>query len=329
MHNEQKNDAVCLRHRFFSVKRPVKKMEIKRHKNKLPVSRFEEVAMRVTTIAIACNLGLAFIKLLAGFIGHSQAMVSDGANSSTDVLSSIIVIIGVKISERKSDREHPYGHERFESVTALVLSAIFLLTAFFIGFSAVRKITFGGAGELAVPGLIAVIAAAVSIMMKIILYRYTMRRADEIDSSSLRAAARDHRNDAISSGSALLGIWFARMGYPVLDPVASFFICALIFKSAVDTFLDAVDHMVDHSCEPETEEEIRARAAAYPGVDHIDLLQTRVFGSKVFVDMEISVDGDMSLREAHRIAEGVHDAIEGRLPKVKHIMVHVNPTDAE
>ena len=139
------------------------------------------------------------------------------------------------------------------------------------------------------------------------------------------AEAWHHRSDALSSIGALAGILGARAGFPVLDPLASVVICVFIAKAAFDIFRDAVNKMVDHSCDEETETAIRLCAVEQPEVARIDLLRTREFGNRIYIEMEIAVDGELPLREAHAVAERVHDEIEQRFPKVKHIMIHVNP----
>ncbi|MGN0334400.1 MAG: cation diffusion facilitator family transporter [Lachnospiraceae bacterium] len=287
---------------------------------------FEKVATRVTMVSIIGNLILSGFKLLAGILAHSAAMVSDAVHSASDVFSSIVVIIGVKFSSRDSDKEHPYGHERFECVAAIVLSVVLFITGLAIGFDAVRNIFAGIYDDsLTVPGIPALIAALISIVAKEAMYRYTKYYAEQLDSGALMADAWHHRSDAFSSVGALIGIAGSRMGYPILDPIAGFIICIFIGKAAIDIFKDAIDKMVDHACDEATEEAIRNCARAHAGVLNIDFLHTRVFGNKIYVDLEISADGDRSLKETHAIAEAVHDAIESEFPKVKHIMVHVNP----
>ena len=177
------------------------------------------------------------------------------------------------------------------------------------------------------PGIAALIAAIVSIVAKEAMYWYTRFYAKRLDSGALMAAAWHHRSDALSSVGALIGIAGARMGHPVFEPVASLVICVFIVKAAYDIFKDAVGKMVDHSCGEETERALMLCAAEQPGVMGVDLIQTRVFGNKIYVDIEISANGDISLRESHEIAERVHDAIEAQFQKVKHIMVHVNPAE--
>lgn len=288
-------------------------------------NHFEQTATRVTMVSIIGNLLLSAFKLMAGLLAHSGAMVSDAVHSASDVFSSIIVIIGVKVSSRESDKEHPYGHERFECVAAIILSVVLFITGLFIGIQAVQTIFGGNYASLVVPGILALVAAIVSILVKEAMYWYTKINAQKIDSSALMADAWHHRSDALSSVGALIGIGGARLGYPILDPIASGIICIFILKAAIDIFLDAIDKMVDHSCDASTEEAIRKCALEQEGVLQVDFLQTRVFGNRIYVDIEISADGNMSLYDSHNIAETVHDAIESTFAKVKHIMVHVNP----
>ena len=293
--------------------------------NASPPENFEAVATKVTLVSIIGNLLLSCFKLLAGIIARSGAMISDAIHSASDVFSSIIVIMGVKLSSRESDKEHPYGHERFECVAAIILSVILLFTGFAIGANAMKDIFSVNYESLAVPGKFALIAAVVSISSKESMYWYTRHYAKRIDSSALMADAWHHRSDALSSIGALIGIAGARMGFPILDPVASLVICFFIAKAALDIFKDAIDKMVDHFCDSEIENSIRTLAESQAGVKGIDFLQTRVFGNKIYVDIEISADGLLTLNDAHEIAEKTHDAIEKEFPKVKHIMVHVNP----
>lgn len=288
---------------------------------------YEKVAMKVSKISIIANLALTILKLAAGVIAHSGAMISDAIHSASDVFSTIVVIIGIKISGKASDKDHPYGHERMECVAAIMLATILAATGLGIGYTAVEKIAGGNYANLVVPGMMALVAAILSIVVKEGMYQYTRVYAKKIDSGALMADAWHHRSDALSSVGALIGIAGARMGFPILDPVASVVICFFIEKAAYEIFMDAVDKMVDKACDEEVEAELTECALSQEGVRGVDLLHTRVFGNKIYVDIEIRVDGEMRLRDAHGIAEHVHDAIEKNFSKVKHIMVHVNPAE--
>lgn len=286
---------------------------------------FEKVAFKVSTVTIIWNFILAVFKFLAGVIASSSAMVSDAVHSASDVFSTIVVMIGVKLASKESDEEHPYGHERLECVAAIILSMVLFATGVVIGYGALMNIVHGNYDNIKVPGMLALVAAIISILVKEIMYWYTRINAKRIDSSALMADAWHHRSDALSSVGALIGIVFARFGFPIMDSIASLVIFIFIAKAAYDIFMDAIDKMVDHSCDEETKEAIRQCVLENDEVKGIDLLNTRLFGNKIYVDIEICVDGEYKLNDAHKIAEDVHDNIEGRFPKIKHIMVHVNP----
>ena len=286
---------------------------------------FEKTATRVSVVSIAGNAVLSLFKLLAGVLAHSGAMISDAVHSASDVLSSIIVIIGVKLSVRAPDKEHPYGHERLECVAAIVLAVVLALTGLLIGYKAFDSIE--GHTSQPMPGLLALVAAAVSIVVKEAMYWYTRYFGKRLNSASLMASAWDHRSDALSSVGALIGIAGARLGHPVMEPIASLVICLFILKAAYDIFRDAMRKMVDRAADAETEKRLLDCVLTHPEVIGVDHLQTREFGSRIYVDLEIRLDGSLSLREAHGIAERVHDHIERDFPSVKHIMVHVNPDD--
>lgn len=286
---------------------------------------FEKTAARVSMVSIVGNTVLAVFKAIAGIIAHSGAMISDAVHSASDIISSIVVIIGIKISAKESDESHPYGHERFECVAAIVLSVILFFTGVFIGIDAVKNLASAEYQSKPIPGVLALAAAVISIVCKEAMYWYTRFYAKHYDSGALMADAWHHRSDALSSIGALIGIAGARMGFAFLDSVASIIICFFILKAAVDIFCDAIDKMIDRSCDRQTEENMRRCVLSQPGVKSVDLLTTRIFANKIYVDIEIGVDRDQTLLFAHETAEQVHDSIENQFPKVKHIMVHVNP----
>ena len=285
---------------------------------------FRRVATRVSIVSILGNLVLSFFKLLAGILAHSGAMIGDAVHSASDVISSFIVIVGVRLSGREPDKDHPYGHERFECVASIILAMILAIVGGEIGLTAIRTIK-NGPESITIPGTLALVAAIVSILSKEAMFWYTRSAALRIHSTALKAEAWHHRSDALSSVGALIGIAGARMGAPILEPIACFVICLFIFKVAVDVFHTAISQMVDHRCDEETEENLRTLILEQEGVRGVDMLQTRMFGSRIYVDVEICVDGDLKLTDAHDIAEQVHDTIEDAFPEVKHVMVHVNP----
>lgn len=285
----------------------------------------KELAVNVSLTSICINVILSLLKLIAGIIGKSGAMISDAVHSASDVFSTIIVMVGVSLSEKKSDKEHPYGHERLECVASIILSVILAITGLGIGKTGLMKIFGGNHDSLPVPGLMALIAAAVSVLVKEWMYWFTRSAAKKINSSALMADAWHHRSDSLSSVGAFIGIYGARLGFPVLDPIASLVICLFIEKAAYDIFKDSVDKMVDKACSDETITQMKDVILACEKVVEIDELKTRLFGAKAYVEVEIEVDGNMILSDAHKVAENVHDAIEQNFPDVKHCTVHVNP----
>ena len=286
---------------------------------------FQTAAMRVSAVSIIVNLVLSLLKLLAGLISRSGAMISDAVHSASDVFSTFVVIVGVRLAGKQPDKEHPYGHERMECVAAVILAAVLAVTGGGIGISGIEKIASPETHEIAVPGVLALIAAVVSVVVKEVMYRYTKRTAVRINSGALMADAWHHRSDALSSVGAFAGILGARLGFPVLDPLAGVVICVFIEKAAFDIFRDAVDKMIDRSCPEETVAGMREVILSVDGVLGIDVLKTRLFGSKIYVEAEIRMAADKTLVEAHDTAEAVHDLIEADFPDVKHCMVHVNP----
>lgn len=264
-----------------------------------------KVAMRVSAVSIFVNLALSLFKLFAGIFAGSGAMLSDAVHSASDVFSTFIVIIGVNISSRESDNEHQYGHDRLECVASIVLAVVLAITGVGIGMSGLEKIFENNYSKLEIPGVLALLAAIVSIIVKEWMYWYTRGAARKINSGALLADAWHHRSDALSSVGAFIGIGGARMGFPILDPIASVVICLFILKAAYEVFKDAVDKMVDKSCDLETEEKIRDLICRQQGVIRVDELRTRLFGAKMYVDVEIAADGERPLRETHAIAETV------------------------
>lgn len=285
----------------------------------------KSIAMKVSITSIIVNFLLSVGKLIAGVLGSSGAMISDAVHSASDVFSTFIVIIGVNISVKESDKEHPYGHERLESVVAILLSAILLATGIGIGLSGIEKIIGKNNEPLTVPNTLALSAAVISILVKEWMYWYTRAAAKKINSDSLMADAWHHRSDSLSSIGSFIGILGAMLGFPILDPIASVIICIFIAKAAYEIFYDSVKKLVDKSCDEKIVEQMKAEILKQKEIVRIDDIKTRMFGSKIYVDIEISADESISFKEAHDIAENVHFLIENKFIGVKHCMVHINP----
>ncbi len=280
-------------------------------------------------VGILGNIFLAVFKLCAGIIGHSAAMLSDSAHTLSDVFATFIAFIGVTLSRKKADDKHPYGHERVECVASLMLSFILFATGLGIGWKCLLAIVTGTYKQMELPGMLAVIAAIVSIVTKEAMFWYTMYYAKKLKSSAFKADAWHHRSDALSSIGALFGIIGARHGFPVLDQIAGIVISLMIVWVAITIFRGAVDKMLDTACDEEVENAIKECVLEFSEKENlgigIDLLRTRTFGEKIYVEMEINLDGNLLLQQAHDIADRVHDRIEEEFPDVKHVMIHVNP----
>ena len=286
----------------------------------------KKIANRLLYVGIVGNVLLAAFKLFAGVFGKSGAMVSDAVHSFSDVFATLIAWIGVRLAERKEDANHPYGHERLECVASLFLGLILAGTGAGIGWNGVRKLLWERS-SIEIPMTLPLVAAIVSIAVKEGMFQYTMYYAKKLNLEAFKADAWHHRSDAISSVGSFIGISMAKLGFPAMDPAASLIICMLILKVAFEISRDAVNKMLDTSCGSAFEQKLRAFIRTQNGVERIDLLRTRQFGSRVYVDLEIAVKSDISLLAAHGIAERVHSAVEREFPNVKHVMIHVNPKD--
>lgn len=280
-------------------------------------------AVVVSSVSIVANVVLSIIKLLAGIFGKSRALISDSVHSLSDVFGSIIVIIGIKFAKQEADDEHPYGHDKLECMASLLLADILIITGAMIIYEGIT--TIFERDKISTPTSLALIVALVSIVIKEVLFWYTYIVAKKISSDALRAEAWHHRSDAISSVGSLVGIAFAMHGYPIMDTIMSIGIGLVIFKVAFDIGKEAVDKLIDKALDPDTVEKMKQVVQDVDGVIHIDIIRTRLFGTRAYVDVEISVNPELKLKESHLIAENVHNAIEYSFPKVKHCTVHVNP----
>ena len=285
-----------------------------------------KTAVRVTQRTIAANILLSLFKMFAGIFAGSAAMVSDAVHSISDLFGDVVVLVSVKMADPEPDKDHPYGHERIECLAGILVAVILFVAGGLIGWNGLQTIIAWNHHQvIAAPGVLALVAAIVSIAVKEGMYWYIRAHAKRIDSVALMASAWHSRSDSLSSIGSFAGILGARLGFPVLDSVASVIICLFILKVALDIFRSSTRKMTDKACDDEIIEKMREIALAQESVLGVDLIKTRVFGDRIYVDMEISGDGDATLHEAHAAAQRVHDAIEAHFPKVKHCMIHVNP----
>lgn len=284
----------------------------------------EKVAIsnKVGITSLISNCMLAVLKLLAGFIAHSQAMVADGVHTISDVISTVAVMIGVKIAAKPNDKDHPYGHEKIEAEVAKLLAVLLFITGLGIAYSAITTMV---EGSYKVPGLLAAIAAGVSIIVKEWMYHYTVRAAKKINSTAMKADAWHHRSDALSSIGTLIGITGAMLGVKVLDSVAGLLVSLLILKVAIEIYVQAIKQTIDQAADDDFIRLATEEIYCVNGVETVDEILTRKHGARYYVDVEIGVSGDISVLHGHEIAEQVHDRIEEKFGDVKHCMVHVNP----
>lgn len=280
------------------------------------------IANKVSFTTIIVNVILSVLKLVAGILGRSSAMVADGVHTISDVITTIAVIIGMYFSSKPADANHPYGHEKIECIVAKMLSVALFVTALGIGASGVKTII---SGKFFTPTPIALGAALISILAKEWMYHYTVRAAKQLNSAALKADAWHHRSDALSSVGTLLGIGGAMMGFQILDPIASLIVSALVIKVSIEIYISCFNQLVDRSAPLDILVQIQDTITNVPGVIHIDDVKTRMHGSVMYVDVEISVDGNLSVSNGHNIAENVHQQIEKKVLGVKHCMVHINP----
>ena len=285
----------------------------------------KKTAYKVSLVTIFANVVLAIFKMIAGIVAKSGAMISDAIHSASDVFSTIIVMIGIKAANKQADDKHQYGHERLECVAAILLAIVLCITGVGIAIDGVNKIMQGFNGTLAIPGMLALVAAVVSIVVKEGMFWYTKHYAKKINSGAMMADAWHHRSDALSSVGSLIGVGGAMLGLPILDPVASLVICIFIFKAAIDIAKDALDKMIDTACDEQQVEKMKTVILSVDVVLGIDDVKTRLFGDKIYIDIEICCDGNLTLFESHDIAEQVHDLLEQTFDNVKHCTVHVNP----
>ncbi len=281
-----------------------------------------KLGLNTSIITIIINIFLATIKITAGIVGKSSAIIADGFHSLSDVVSTFVVIAGLKISSKEADKEHQYGHEKYESVFAKILSMLLILTGAFIGYESFKILI---SGEFTTPKYIALVAALISIIIKEGMYWYTIKIARKIQSIAMEADAWHHRSDAFSSIGTFIGVLGARLGFPALDPIAGIVVSILIIKVGVDLYIKSVKELIDESASEELTLQMTDKICSVEGVEEIKLLKSRVFGNKIYVDLEIFVDENISVKEGHDIAERVHDKLEKEIKDIKHIMVHIEP----
>ena len=284
-----------------------------------------KIINKVAIVTIVVNLILSIGKFVAGIVGNSTAMVSDAVHSASDVLSTFIVLIGARIAVKSEDRDHNYGHDKFENIASVILAMMLFATALALGYAGIQSIISATKGEFVKPSYIALVAAIVSIVVKEGMYWYTIYYAKKLDSQALKADAWHHRSDAFSSVASFVGILGAILGALVLEGIATLLIAVLIIKVSYDIVKVVIKQLTDHAAPEELVSKIYKTIDEDEDVKNIDVLKTRISGSIIYVDAEIAVDSSLNIVDAHAIAERVHDKIERDFKEVRHIAIHVNP----
>lgn len=281
-----------------------------------------KLGQRVIWITIILNVFLSVLKVVIGIISNSNAMLADGIHSISDVGSSLGIIVGLFIAKKPEDLEHQYGHEKAETIATFLLSVLLIAVGLNIGYNSV-KLIFTGNAE--VPGVAAIWAAIISIVVKEIQYRISIRTGKKINSDVLIADAWHHRSDALSSIAALIGIVGARFGYGFLDPLAGLIVSLIVVKVGVEIFIKGTNELMDESLEEEKLIKIVNAVITHRGVKTINDIKARKHGSMAYVDIEIAVDPDITVSQGHDIAEDVEKIVYKKIENIKSVLVHVNP----
>lgn len=285
-------------------------------------NRYDE-ANKVTTLSILWNIFLTLIKIFAGFVGMSNAMVADGLHSASDIISSVGVLIGNQISKTPNDKDHNYGHEKAETLVSFLLSILLIVVSLKIGFSGICSLF--DLDSIQIPTLLPLIVSVISILIKEYQYRITIKVANKINSPALKADAWHHRSDALSSIAAFIGIGGALLGFKALDPLASIAVAFFVAKVGLDILKNSTNELMDCSINAEQEAQLREIASTTDGVINLGELRTRKHGAMAYVDLTICVDKDLTVFEGHEIAHDLELHILENMQFVKGITVHVEP----
>lgn len=289
----------------------------------------EKGIYKVTIIGSIVNFILLVFKFIAGIVGHSAAMVADAVHSLSDFVTDIVVIVFVKISGKPQDESHDYGHGKYETLATAIIGVVLFAVGVGILVNSVTGVVNAFNGKvLEAPSMIALVAAAVSIMFKELLFQYTVHKGKTLDSKAVVANAWHHRSDAFSSIGTLIGIAgaiFLGEKWRVLDPIAAFFVSVFIIKVAVDLIKPCIDELLEKSLSKEVEDKILAIVTAFPEVDSPHHLRTRRIGNNIAIEIHIRMDGTMSLKAAHDITKKIESAVKEEFGQETHIGIHMEP----
>ena len=281
-------------------------------------------AERVIQIGFWVNAVLMTMKLLAGYFGKSEAVFADGLESAADFIALGSSMLALRIGSRPFDETHPYGHGRAESIAAIIVSLIIFATG---GWILVRSVHVIVDGTYRIPAAMAVAAAFLTIIVKEALYRYSFASGNKLGSPAILAVAKDHRKDAITSVSTLVGVTGAFFGFAILDPIAAGITSVFVFHIGYETFMGAAHDLMDAQPPAELLTSVTTLAEAVPGVEHVHEIRGRRSGQYVIIDLKLDMDPNMTVKRSHDIATEVKRRIFQRFPNVGDVMIHINPHD--
>lgn len=283
--------------------------------------------LKAVGIGLFVNIVLTGLKLTSGIVGHSQALVSDGLNSFSDVFISLMLLVILRIATKKPDHDHPYGHEKFEGIAYFLLGIIFLITAIFIGnLSIVSIIEYIKNPSVAItPDILTLIISVIALLIKIALFRYFLIVSKKYESPTLKADAKNHLLDAWATLFTVIGITLSQFNLVIFDYIASIVIGLFIFRLSIQILIESVAYLVDQAPSDEVIKKINLVIQSVSGVIQVDDLKVRKHMTQKYVDVEIAVQSSLTLEAAHKIAENVHHKVEATFTDVIHCMVHVNP----
>lgn len=286
------------------------------------MNRYDE-SNKVTIISILVNIGLTILKILSGILGNSAAIIADGVHSASDIITSVGVLIGNKVSRKPRDDEHQYGHEKAEGLISFTLATVLIGISFKIGYDGFKELI--NVKNILVPNALPLIVALISIAVKEYQYQITIRVAKRINSSSLKADAWHHRSDALSSIAAFIGIGGAMLGLKILDPIASIIVAIIVVKVGIDILKSACNELMDSSISKQDISTIKSLVDSDEKIYGIKDFKSRKYGSVAYIDMSIFIDKSKTLEEAHEIADNLEHTIISGLSYIKEINIHTEP----
>ena len=293
------------------------------------MNREKEIS-KVTLVGSAGNVALLTFKFIAGVMGHSSAMIADAVHSLSDFITDVIVLAFVHVSAKPQDKDHDYGHGKYETFATFIIGLALIAAATGIIVSGVTKlIDWAGGKQLAAPGWLALAAAIISIIVKEVLYRYTAIQGKRLDSQALVANAWHHRSDAFSSIGTMVGIGGAILlgnRWTVLDPLASVLVGGMLVKVAVNLLHSSVGELTESSLSSDIEKEIEEIICSFPDVSEPHNLRTRRIGNRFAIEAHVRMDGNLSLTAAHDRATAIEQSIRQRFGKQTHVTIHMEPT---